>query len=98
MPIALNGDPVGALSATRPRNWTPTDITLLEAVAAEASLAIRLGRLLDENRERLWGGLRGVRGLVDLPAPARAGAYVAAVALLVVLGPGVGKAFIYFQF
>ncbi len=46
----------------------------------------------------VWGGLRGVRGLLDLPAPARAGAYVAAVALLVVLGPGVGKAFIYFQF
>jgi alginate O-acetyltransferase complex protein AlgI len=44
------------------------------------------------------GGLRGGRVLLDLPAPARAGAYVAAVALVVVLGPGAGKAFIYFQF
>jgi alginate O-acetyltransferase complex protein AlgI len=44
------------------------------------------------------GGWRGVRAVLDLPAPVRAGVYVAAIALVVVLGPDVGKAFIYFQF
>ncbi|HEX4590661.1 MAG TPA: MBOAT family protein [Gemmataceae bacterium] len=44
------------------------------------------------------GGWRGVRAGLELPAPLRAGVYVAAVALIVVLGPDVGKAFIYFQF
>jgi alginate O-acetyltransferase complex protein AlgI len=44
------------------------------------------------------GGWRGLRVVLDLPAPVRAGVYVAAVALVVVLGPDVGKAFIYFQF
>jgi alginate O-acetyltransferase complex protein AlgI len=44
------------------------------------------------------GGWRGVRAILDMPAPVRAGAYVAAVFLVMVLGPDVGKAFIYFQF
>jgi alginate O-acetyltransferase complex protein AlgI len=47
----------------------------------------------------LFSGLRGVRcGLLQLPPLARAAAYAAAVALLVVFGPGATKAFIYFQF
>jgi hypothetical protein len=45
-----------------------------------------------------FGGWRGVRAVLDLPSPVRAGVYVAAVAMVVVLGPDVGKAFIYFQF
>ena len=55
VPVVLNGDPVGTITASRAesRPWNQPDITLLEAVAAEAALAIRLGRLLDENRERL---------------------------------------------
>jgi alginate O-acetyltransferase complex protein AlgI len=44
------------------------------------------------------GAWRGLRVVLDLPAPMRAGVYVATVALVVVLGPDVGKAFIYFQF
>jgi alginate O-acetyltransferase complex protein AlgI len=47
----------------------------------------------------LFSGLRDRRcGLLDLPALPRAAVYVTAVALLVVLSPGVTKAFIYFQF
>jgi alginate O-acetyltransferase complex protein AlgI len=47
----------------------------------------------------LFSGLRGRRcGLLDLPPLLRAAAYVAAVVLLVAFGPGVTKAFIYFQF
>ena len=47
----------------------------------------------------LFSGLRGRRcGLLDLAPLPRAAVYVAAVALLVVLSPGVTKAFIYFQF
>jgi D-alanyl-lipoteichoic acid acyltransferase DltB (MBOAT superfamily) len=47
----------------------------------------------------LYGGLGGRRfGLLDLPPLVRAAAYVAAMALLVVFGPGTTKAFIYFQF
>ena len=53
--IVVHGETVGSLSAQRrpARPWTQTDTSLLEAVAAEAALAIRLGRLLEENRERL---------------------------------------------
>jgi hypothetical protein len=36
--------------------------------------------------------------LLELPPLLRAGAYVAAVVLLVAFAPGVTKAFIYFQF
>ena len=47
----------------------------------------------------LFSGLRERRcGLLELPPLLRAGAYVAAVVLLVAFGPGVTKAFIYFQF
>lgn len=47
----------------------------------------------------LFSGLRDARcGLLQLPPLLRAGAYVTAVVLLVVFGPGTGKAFIYFQF
>jgi hypothetical protein len=47
----------------------------------------------------LFSGLRGVRcGVLRPPAPLRAGAYVAAVVLVVAFGQGVTRAFIYFQF
>jgi PAS domain S-box-containing protein len=54
-PIVVHGETVGALVARRPsaRPWTQSDAKLLEAVAAETALAIRLGRLLEENRDRL---------------------------------------------
>jgi PAS domain S-box-containing protein len=54
-PIVVNGDTIGTIAATRTaaRAWTQRDTALLDAVAAEAALAIRLGRLLDENRDRL---------------------------------------------
>ncbi len=47
----------------------------------------------------LWSGLRERRcALLETPGPVRAGAYVAALLLVVVFGPGAVKAFIYFQF
>jgi alginate O-acetyltransferase complex protein AlgI len=47
----------------------------------------------------LFSGLRERRcGLLEMPPLVRAGAYVAAVVLLVAFGPGAVKAFIYFQF
>jgi len=54
-PIVVHGETVGSLGAWRrpSRPWTQSDANLLEAVAAEAALAIRLGRLLEENRDRL---------------------------------------------
>jgi PAS domain S-box-containing protein len=54
-PIVVEGRPIGVLSAHRdaPRAWTQGDLAILEAVAAESGLAIRLGRLLEENRERI---------------------------------------------
>jgi PAS domain S-box-containing protein len=54
-PIVVERRGVGVLSAHRdvPLAWSQNDLLLLEAVAAEAGLAIRLGRLLDENREQL---------------------------------------------
>jgi GAF domain-containing protein len=54
-PILVEGETYGVLTAHRetPRAWTHGDIALLEALALEVSLAVRLGRLLDENRERL---------------------------------------------
>ncbi|MHB8471036.1 MAG: GAF domain-containing protein, partial [Gaiellaceae bacterium] len=54
-PIVVQGRPLGVLGVHRsvPRAWTQRDIVLLEAVAAEAGLAIQLGRLLEESRERL---------------------------------------------
>jgi PAS domain S-box-containing protein len=54
-PIVVEDRLIGVLTAHRdsPRAWSNGDVALLEAVAAEAGLAIRLGRLLDENRDRL---------------------------------------------
>ncbi|MDX6468555.1 MAG: hypothetical protein QOF75_358 [Gaiellaceae bacterium] len=54
-PIVVEDRLIGVLTAHRdaPRPWSQGDVALLEAVAAEAGLAIRLGRLLDENRDRL---------------------------------------------
>jgi PAS domain S-box-containing protein len=54
-PILAEDETFGVLTAHRetPRAWTHGDLALLEALAIEVSLAIRLGRLLDENRERL---------------------------------------------
>jgi PAS domain S-box-containing protein len=54
-PIVVQERLIGVLSAHRdtPRPWSRGDVMLLEAVAAEAGLAVRLGRLLGENRERL---------------------------------------------
>src|SRR3954465_14417295 len=54
-PIAVGDETVGVLAASRtqPRAWSQSDTTLLEAVAAEVGLALRLGRLLTENRDRL---------------------------------------------
>ena len=47
----------------------------------------------------LFSGLRNRRcGLLELAPLPRAAVYVVAMALLVVLAPGVTKAFIYFQF
>ncbi|HSX22098.1 MAG TPA: GAF domain-containing protein [Gaiellaceae bacterium] len=50
-PVVVQGAPVGVLSAHRdaPLAWSQNDLLLLEAVAAEAGLAIRLGRLLSES-------------------------------------------------
>jgi hypothetical protein len=46
-----------------------------------------------------FSGMRGLRcGVLTLPAMARSLTYAAAVALIVVFGPGASKAFIYFQF
>ena len=54
-PIVVQERPIGVLTAHRVtrRTWTQAELALLEAVAAEAGLAIRLGRLLEENRDRL---------------------------------------------
>ncbi len=54
-PIVVQGQSIGVLTVHRdePRAWSQGDLLLLEAVAAECGLAIRLGRLLAENRDRL---------------------------------------------
>ncbi|MGZ8715652.1 MAG: GAF domain-containing protein [Gaiellaceae bacterium] len=54
-PIVVQDRLIGVLTAHRdtPRAWSQGELALLEAVAAEAGLAIRLGRLLEENRDRL---------------------------------------------
>jgi PAS domain S-box-containing protein len=54
--------------------WSQAELALLEAVAAEIGLAVRLGRLLEENRERLahQGALlraaQVLSGELELPA------------------------------
>jgi PAS domain S-box-containing protein len=54
-PVFVQEQVAGVLAVHRatPQPWAAADVALLEAVAAEAGLAIRLGRLLEENRERL---------------------------------------------
>jgi two-component system, NtrC family, sensor histidine kinase KinB len=54
-PMVAQNRPIGVLSAHRdsPRAWSRGELTLLEAVAAEAGAGIRLSRLLAENREQL---------------------------------------------
>ncbi|HEY2542077.1 MAG TPA: GAF domain-containing protein [Gaiellaceae bacterium] len=54
-PVRGDGPQLGVLTAHRDAvsAWTRGDLALLEAVAVEVGLALRLGRLLDENRERL---------------------------------------------
>jgi PAS domain S-box-containing protein len=54
-PVRGDGPQLGVLTAQRDATgaWTQGDIALLEAVAVELGLALRLGRLIDENRERL---------------------------------------------
>ena len=75
-PIRADGPQLGVLTAHRDSvgAWTKGDLALLEAVAIEVGLAIRLGRLVDENRERLGERsalLRAaevVSGELELPA------------------------------
>ena len=54
-PVRADGPRLGVLTAHRESAgaWTHGDLALLEAVAVEVGLALRLGRLIDENRERL---------------------------------------------
>ena len=54
-PLCIVGKPDAVLSAHRSavREWSHGELARLEAAAAEISLAVRLGRLLEENRERL---------------------------------------------
>ena len=54
-PILVEDRSVGVLTAHRDAvgAWSRGDVLLIEAVAAEAGLTIRLARLLAENRERL---------------------------------------------
>ena len=54
-PISVQGGSIGVLTVHRdePRVWSQGDLMLLEAAAAECGLAIHLGRLLAENRDRL---------------------------------------------
>jgi PAS domain S-box-containing protein len=54
-PVRADGPRLGVLTAHRGTAgaWTHGDLALLEAVAVEVGLALRLGRLIDENRERL---------------------------------------------
>jgi GAF domain-containing protein len=54
-PVRADGPRLGVLTVHRDRTgaWTQGDIALLEAVAVEVALALRLGHLIDEHRERL---------------------------------------------
>ncbi len=64
--------------------WVPTRVPLLIGLVV-------LGHL--------FSGLRDVRcGILELPPVLRAATYVASVVLMIAFGPGVSKAFIYFQF
>src|SRR5581483_5557188 len=54
-PILVLEHAVGVLAVHRdePHIWRQGELALLESLAAEAGLAVQLGRLLAENRERL---------------------------------------------
>jgi PAS domain S-box-containing protein len=55
VPVLVFERPSGFLGAQRPaaRTWSKGDLALLEGVAAEIGLALRLARLLEENEEQL---------------------------------------------
>jgi two-component system, OmpR family, phosphate regulon sensor histidine kinase PhoR len=55
VPVLVFDRPSGFLSVHRPaaRVWSKGDLALLEGVAAEIGLALRLARLLEENEEQL---------------------------------------------
>ena len=55
VPVLVFEQPAGFLSVHRPsgRVWGKGDLALLEGVAAEIGLALRLARLLEENEEQL---------------------------------------------
>ena len=94
---------VGIMGCARPlaprRFYAGPDALAVDLVAAR-HLGVRQPRdsSLLQSACHWFGGWRGVRAVLDLPSPVRAGVYVAAVALVGVLRPDVGKAFIYFQF
>jgi PAS domain S-box-containing protein len=75
-PVRADGPQLGVLTAHSnvAGAWTQGEVALLEAVAVEVGLALRLGRLIDENRERLGERsalLRAtevVSGELELPA------------------------------
>ncbi|HEY4412709.1 MAG TPA: GAF domain-containing protein [Gaiellaceae bacterium] len=54
-PVRADGPQLGVLTAQRASAgaWTQADLALLEAIAVEVGLALRLAHLIDENRERL---------------------------------------------
>jgi PAS domain S-box-containing protein len=54
-PVRADGPQLGVLTAHREASgaWTQADLALLEAIAVEVGLALRLAHLIDENRERL---------------------------------------------
>ena len=54
-PVRADGPQLGVLVAHRDTvgAWTQADISLLEAIAVEVGLALRLAHLIGENRERL---------------------------------------------
>ncbi len=55
VPVLAFDRPAGFVSVHSPavRVWSKSDLALLEGVAAEIGLALRLARLLEENEERL---------------------------------------------
>jgi PAS domain S-box-containing protein len=55
VPVLVFEQPAGFVSVYRPsaRGWGKGDLALLEGVAAEIGLALRLARLLEENEEQL---------------------------------------------
>jgi PAS domain S-box-containing protein len=55
VPVVVDDRTVGVLAASRaaPRPWSRGDLAVLDAVAAEVGLAVRVSRLLAENRTRL---------------------------------------------